>query len=483
MSKRKYRNKRDFGFVDYLINFAMIAGFIVALIALLVFLHRDRFDWPKKTTDSTTEVHAENQTTEPTTEEPTTPGEEPVVDPNRETIAIEIPENAYFATHDVNIRSKASTNSDKYGLLHKYYYVVVESISNGWAKVVYKDSPNGYAYISADYLRNDEEFTAEAIAFLQELSDDELVSSNIVDQSNALYTYEHMVEDLNELQTKYPDKLSVSTIGTTIDGRDIYKAILGNPDAEKKILVHGTMHAREYMNTMLIMSQIEYYLDNYYYWYDKTKELTYADIFDNVAIYYVPCANPDGMTIAQFGAKGLKTESVREDFERILGGGDHTLWKANANGIDINKQFPVGFRNKLMTGSPGYQNYPGKKALSENEAIAIYDLANSMTGLVCSIAYHSNGEDIYWDSDADDELHIKCKEIATMLAEITDYNMDHTFEYTNGYDTDWFIQELKIPAFTVETGDTPCPLPIAQFHNIWKDNKKLIAILAEYFLN
>jgi len=332
------------------------------------------------------------------------------------------------------------------------------------------------------YLSNEAEFINEAITYHQELADDAVVCSNIVDTSKVLYTYEEMISDLNELSAKYPDKLAVSTIGTTIDGRDIYLAVLGNPAAEKQIIVHANIHAREHMNVMLTMKQIEYYLDNYNYWYDSTSRTTYKDLFDNVCIYYIPTLNPDGMALSQFGIEAIRSESIRNNLLTMSGSNDFSTWKANANGIDLNKQFPYGFKNDIMALGPSSENYAGEEALSENEAKALYDLVQTMSNPVCAIAYHSKGEDVFWDTNAGEEFDTYCKEIATVIADETGYDMNHSFNKYNGYDQDWFIMVEKIPSITVETGTGECPLPHYQFYNLWKDNKKLIAKLAEYFI-
>ena len=53
------------------------------------------------------------------------------------------------------------------------------------------------------------------------------------------YSYDQMVQDLNTLQGRYGAHLQVHAIGTSLDGRTLYEAVLGNPDAPKHILIHG----------------------------------------------------------------------------------------------------------------------------------------------------------------------------------------------------------------------------------------------------
>ena len=41
-----------------------------------------------------------------------------------------------------------------------------------------------------------------------------------------------------------------------MDGRELYCGIVGNPNAPKKILVHASIHAREYIVTKVAMRQM-----------------------------------------------------------------------------------------------------------------------------------------------------------------------------------------------------------------------------------
>ena len=61
------------------------------------------------------------------------------------------------------------------------------------------------------------------------------------------YSYEQMEADIQSLKNTYGDKITVNVIGTSLDGRNIYDIILGNPEAKSQILMQGAIHAREYM--------------------------------------------------------------------------------------------------------------------------------------------------------------------------------------------------------------------------------------------
>ncbi|MBF1284512.1 MAG: peptidase, partial [Oribacterium parvum] len=63
---------------------------------------------------------------------------------------------------------------------------------------------------------------------------------------HGVYGYNEMSADLFKLKDAYP-ALQLSSLGKTIDGRELYCGIVGNPNASKKILVHASIHAREYI--------------------------------------------------------------------------------------------------------------------------------------------------------------------------------------------------------------------------------------------
>ena len=105
--------------------------------------------------------------------------------------------------------------------------------------------------------------------------------------------------DISLLSSMYPDKITVSSIGTTNFEREIPLIILGNPSASKRVLIHGAMHAREYITSQVIMLTLERYLRDYdALTYNGVK---YSDILSQVAVYIVPMVNPDGVELVNNG--------------------------------------------------------------------------------------------------------------------------------------------------------------------------------------
>ena len=88
-------------------------------------------------------------------------------------------------------------------------------------------------------------------------------AKNIVAANHQKYDYEEYRKDLKQLEKKYCKHCKVNVIGETADKRNLYEVVLGNPEAQKHLVVIANLHAREYMTTLLCMKQIEYYLQNY----------------------------------------------------------------------------------------------------------------------------------------------------------------------------------------------------------------------------
>ena len=309
----------------------------------------------------------------------------------------------------------------------------------------------------------------------------------IVDVSDAEYTYEEMTEDLICLSENSNGRLTYSVIGESHDGRKIYAAVLGDPNAEKQIIVSAGIHAREYMTSLLVMKQIEYYLDSY-----DTGEyggVKYSDIFKEYAFCILPMCNPDGVTLVQEGIEGLRSEALRvlvmgiyewdktstSDFAQLQIDEYLKYWKSNARGVDLNRNFDTDAWRQNSVKRPCFTDCRGESPLSEPESKAMAEYVNGLSNPVCSLAIHSRGEVVFYDcgqEDSADEL-----KLAALVSGVNRYRVDHSTRSVAAFD-DWCVINKNIPSVTVETGVSSCPLPIEEFEKIWKDNKDLWAAVA-----
>ena len=142
------------------------------------------------------------------------------------------------------------------------------------------------------------------------------VYAEVVVTSHQKYSYGEYKKDLKEIQHKYGDKCQINVIGESLDNRNLYEVILGNPEAKKHMVVVANLHAREYMTVQLAMRQIEYYLSNYH---KKIAGKKVSAVLDKVAIHVVPSANPDGTAISQFGFGAIRNQRLRTNLRKMPG--------------------------------------------------------------------------------------------------------------------------------------------------------------------
>lgn len=300
----------------------------------------------------------------------------------------------------------------------------------------------------------------------------------VIWQNPENYTYEDLEKDAALLLAEYPKDLTMKSLGKTADGREIYDFIIGNPQAEERIFINGGIHAREYMTSQLVMKQLVAFLKHLDA-KDSYKEQSYQKLLENRAIHAVPMINPDGISISQFGMDGVQTEMMREKLRHIArlegqaAGGEYlTCWKANGNGVDLNRNFDALWEEYSdPAGHPSADHYKGEYPGNEAESAALIALTQKEQFLR-TISYHAQGSVIYWYFAQEGELYQDTLHFGRRISALTGYEMDADYEELDpaGY-KDWAISKREIPSLTIEIGLDMCPVPIEQFADIWRRNE------------
>ncbi|MBQ8085313.1 MAG: hypothetical protein IJ232_04320 [Lachnospiraceae bacterium] len=301
-------------------------------------------------------------------------------------------------------------------------------------------------------------------------------NGKIVNTRHQKYTYTEMLNDINKISEKYPDYIHVSIIGKTVDNRNIHDIVLGNPEAPKCVMFQASAHAREYMCSQLVMRQIEYYLENYN---KRYKGESYHDIFDKVCVHIVPMTNPDGVTLAQKGVNGLRSKSLRKKLKRMRGIGNPSNWKANARGVDINRQFDYKFpRGRSLNKYACYAGYGGPRPASERESKALLYVVNTYKPKA-TVSYHAMGNVVFHGYKCDKTTSKKMQRLTAKIKSITGYSYLYT-EPGPGF-ANYINYKKHIPSTTVEIGMYTTPVPSSQFPTVWKQNKNVIAAVAQMY--
>lgn len=276
-------------------------------------------------------------------------------------------------------------------------------------------------------------------------------NKELVSLSHQKYSYHEMEEDIRGLAEKYHDYVSFRSVGKSEEGREIYDVVLGNPDANKAVLVVSAIHAREYVTTVILMKQLEYYLINYNKKIDGVKP---ADVFSECCIHYVMMANPDGVMISQ---------------------GANPLWKGNANGINLNRNFPYNF---VVEGSKKNNDYSGKKAASEKETMAIMKISQELSSAyeLAVVNYHAMGNIVFGSySGNDSRIKKMTSDMYSIARKTTGYADAASYNgSSHGNYRPYLTDVLKVPSITLEVGSSPCPLPQKTYESIYKKNRLVI---------
>ena len=342
---------------------------------------------------------------------------------------------------------------------------------------------------------------------------------SVVDTSKESYSYDEMMEDLLLLAGKHPDKMTLIAIGQSVLGRNLPVVVMGNTDAEYRMFVKATDHAREWINTVIVMKQIEFYLEN---WNNAFNGQKLSDIFQSVCICFEPMANPDGVMLSQQGLASIADEALREQYAKLLipimqkeqaqmtQGVDYDddldisalcdesgiwwgRWAANINGVDLHRDY---YEETLEMYNKNFQNYvknhrtPGTKdafgacGLSQPETRAVADYI-SRTGFNVSFTYHSYSPCLQLPVALCEEGQLaKNQKLISELGRVTSYSLNSNTgsldkNAVNAGYNNWFICKYPHTAcFTIETGyrqinghSDNTPLKMAQITRLFSQNK------------
>jgi murein tripeptide amidase MpaA len=332
------------------------------------------------------------------------------------------------------------------------------------------------------------------------------------------YRYAELTAVLHEYASAHPDLLRLEVIGQSHEGRDIWLATVSafatGSDKDKPALwVDGNIHAAELVGSMACL----YLIDSLLKGYQDDEHIRHC--LDSRVFYICPRVNPDGAELALADTPKLIRSGTRaypytdpvsaglvsEDMDgdgRILsmripdasghwkvsahdprllvprdptetGGKYYRLLpegrieefdgalisiKPKAEGLDLNRNFPVNWRAEQEQAGAG--PYP----VSEPEVQAVVDFIANHANICSGIAFHSySGALLRPYSDKPDDKLIPedlwtFETIGAKGTELTGYpavSAYHKFQYhpqqvISGALDDWLYEELGVFAWTVE---------------------------------
>lgn len=294
--------------------------------------------------------------------------------------------------------------------------------------------------------------------------------------TNQKYYYNLMKQNIRELKRAYPF-LETKVAGYSVLGKDIPYIKIGN--GEKELLYHGSIHANEWITSVLLMKFIENFCKAYIF-NQNLQEYSVRELFERVSLYIIPMVNPDGVDLVTGNVDNKS--SIYQNYVDIAYQFPTIPfpdgWKANFNGVDLNLQFPAGWQNakkiKFEQGfdSPAPRDFVGAGPLTQPEALMLYDFTLAHN-FALTISYHTQGKEIYWDFQNINPP--RGYEIGQKFAKLSGYRLEEVPYNSSfaGY-KDWFIQDYYRPGYTVEAGEGVNPLPISQFEQIYQENEGIL---------
>ena len=270
-------------------------------------------------------------------------------------------------------------------------------------------------------------------------------------------------------------------LSSTAFGRAIRTLVIGT--GPRKVLYTAAHHANEWITALVLLKFAEDF---------ATAIKTGTQIFNTDAnalagqttVYIVPMVDPDGvdLVVGATGPGSPQYNIAKQFSDNYPSIPFPSGWKANLLGVDLNLQYPAGWRQardiKFSQGfiSPAPRDYVGRYPLNQAETKALAGYTEVIDPALV-LAYHTQGGEIYWQFE-DYEVP-GARELGEEFARLSGYSLAEV-PYNSafaGY-KDWFIKYFRRPGYTIEAGRGKNPLSITQFDEIYRDNLGILVTAA-----
>ncbi len=268
------------------------------------------------------------------------------------------------------------------------------------------------------------------------------VFKSIIDTTYA-ESYSSINSTIKKLYALYPDKITITSLGTSEAGNNIPMITLGK--GKKKALIVGAFHAREHITTKYILRCIEDYCFATTTASGKMGSFNIRSLLNEYTLYIVPCTNPDGLEIirSRLTPKNHKVKDLSE-------------YKANYNGVDLNRNFPLAW-DKINNGvtKPSDYYFKGYSAGDQKETQALMTLCEN-NSFEFMLSIHIKGNCLYWGDTYNTKYNSQYKAFAKDIADTCGFYMTQPTKeatsYGGGFEN-WFRHTYNRPGVCVELSD------------------------------
>jgi hypothetical protein len=258
------------------------------------------------------------------------------------------------------------------------------------------------------------------------------------------HTYAELNDELHRLANEHPQIAQVSSIGKSVEGRDLWAIKISDnvaqDEPEAEVVFLGGHHAREWIAVDVPFLIAERLVTQY------GQDTSITRLLNQSEIWIVPMVNPDGHQYAVTSDR-LWRKNRRNN-------GDGTF------GVDLNRNYSYEWGGPGSSGDTYSEIYRGPEAFSEPETRAVRDFLQTRETRAL-ISYHNFSQLVlypwgYTNNPAPDEPLLQS--LAVAIADRI--RVVHAVSYTpqqssdlylaSGDTTDWLYGTKQVPNFTIE---------------------------------
>ncbi|MFC1474832.1 M14 family zinc carboxypeptidase [bacterium] len=256
------------------------------------------------------------------------------------------------------------------------------------------------------------------------------------------HTQAGLEKELNEAVGGAAVPVEIVTLGHSEENRPISGVCFGDGDYRKpEVLYYALTHSMEYVGAEAALDIVKKLSD-------KNVPARLKNALDRMNVWVIPVMNPDGYA------------SVEKMLSTGLG---LAIGRKNANGVDLNRNFPVGFYHmprSVFAGSPVKMSphYRGGSPCSEAEAQVFRDFILGRN-IKISLDFHSFGACILFPYH---HTKKKCRDHDTLMRlgegiarmQERPYTVKPSWNmyFANGDIDDWLYDECNVLPLAVEIG-------------------------------
>jgi len=286
------------------------------------------------------------------------------------------------------------------------------------------------------------------------------------------HTYQELTDELHSLQVNHSDIMSLTSIGKTYGGRDIWMVkVSDNVDQEEDepgVLFMGAHHGNEWPGVEICLFFIRYIVEQY----DNDTILEIQNAINTTQIFLIPMVNPDGVMA-----------DSRKNCAPNHGPFGYSS-SVTSYGVNLNRNyddpwflaylFPARYYLPFILSDSSF-NYRGPYPFSENETKAVKNFAEAHA-ISISISYHSYGEFIIYPwmhttkQTPDEPLF---RSVGENISSINNYYLfvknDRFIPLpggTLGSSENWLYRERGTIAYTIEVGTQRRPTSPQVMYNL-----------------